>query len=112
MEDNMQDKKDELMDQDPQEQTNAELEGADAYDPNPPRTGKGGMAGDGITAGDGGIDLMSESTTDDGGLAIDGGKLAGNKDNFDQQLERETKNVPGADPGNEVKPPNARDLRQ
>jgi hypothetical protein len=107
----MQNQKDDKEPFDPRQQDNANLEGETAYDPNPPRTGKGGTAGDGVTNNDGGIDLNSDATTDDSGIAIDGGKLAGNIDDFDGQLDGQVKNVPGADPNNEVKPPNARDLR-
>ncbi|HSI73371.1 MAG TPA: hypothetical protein VK934_09340 [Fimbriimonas sp.] len=61
----------------------------------------------------GGAGLVHEATTEAGGVAFDGGKLAGHVDDFDGELEnRRLRNVPGADPENEVHPPNDRDLRQ
>ncbi len=53
----------------------------------------------------------SIATTSDGGLAIDGGKLSGNQDDFEHELEHGVKTTPGADPDNRVEPPNDRDLR-
>lgn len=47
-----------------------------------------------------------------GGLAVDGGKLPGAKDDFDGELDDDRPAVvPGADPNNAVRPPNAQDLR-
>jgi hypothetical protein len=55
----------------------------------------------------------TDGITSEGGIAIDGGKLAGNHDDFNGEVEsRRLRNVPGADPNNEVHPPNDRDLRQ
>jgi hypothetical protein len=94
-------------------QDNRTFAGADDADTTGPATAEGGTAGDGVTEESGGIGLVHEATTEDGGVAVLGGKLAGHVDDFDGELEnRRFKNVPGADPNNEVHPPNDRDLRQ
>ena len=99
--------------EDPLEQDNRSYEGAGDADRSAPATADGGPAGAGVTTEEGGIDQINEATTADGGIAVDGGKLAGNKDDFDDELnERRNRNTPGADPENEVQPPNDRDLRQ
>ncbi len=88
-------------------------EGASYVDTSGPATADGGTAGDGVTEGEDGIGLLNSATTDDGGIAVAGGKLAGHKDDFEGELnDRRLRNVPGADPNNQVVPPNDRDLRQ
>jgi hypothetical protein len=47
------------------------------------------------------IDQMNEATTSGGGLALDGGKLSGNRDDFEGDLE-ELNPKEGADPNNAV----------
>jgi hypothetical protein len=42
------------------------------------------------------IGLENEATTGDGGIAIDGGKLPGNKDDFEHELDEGPHAVPGA----------------
>jgi hypothetical protein len=95
------------------QQDNRTLEGAGEADTSGPATAEGGTAGDGVTQDAGGIGLVNDATTEDGGVAVAGGKLAGHVDDFDGELEdRRLRNVPGADPNNQVVPPNDRDLRQ
>ena len=47
------------------------------------------------------VDQMNEATTSEGGLALDGGKLSGNRDDFEGDLE-ELHSTEGADPNNAV----------
>src|SRR4051812_32322004 len=44
----------------------------------------------------GNIGLINDATTLDGGIAIDGGKLPGNHDDFDGELREGRRSVPGA----------------
>jgi hypothetical protein len=100
-------------DSDVMQQDEKDLRGAGEADTSGPATADGGSAGDGVTEDAGGIGINSAATTEDGGVAVAGGKLAGHVDDFAGELEdRRLRNVPGADPNNEVKPPNDRDLRQ
>jgi hypothetical protein len=95
------------------QQENRSLRGADEVDESGPATADGGTAGRGVDSEAGGVGTVNEATTTDAGVAVAGGKLAGHIDDFDGELEsRRMKNVPGADPNNEVTPPNDRDLRQ
>lgn len=50
--------------------------------------------------------------TNEGELAIDGGKLPGKHDDFDGEIDAPAKPVPGAHGEGAVKPPNSRDIRQ
>lgn len=43
------------------------------------------------------IGTVNEVTTDDAGIAADGGKLSGNKDDFEQELQEGPHAVPGAE---------------
>jgi len=49
--------------------------------------------------------------TSEGELAIDGGKLPGNHDDFQNEMDDPAKPVPGAFGEGAIKPPNSRDLR-
>jgi hypothetical protein len=49
------------------------------------------------------VDQPNEATTSEGGLALDGGKLSGNRDDFEGDLE-EMHSAEGADPNNAVTP--------
>ncbi|MEZ0325461.1 MAG: hypothetical protein ACAH95_06115 [Fimbriimonas sp.] len=95
------------------QQDNRTLTGAGEADTSGPATAEGGTTGDGVTEDAGGVGMLNSATTEDGGVAVAGGKLAGHVDDFNGELEdRRLKNVPGADPNNQVVPPNDRDLRQ
>ena len=51
------------------------------------------------------VGTLNEATTSDGGIAVDGGKLEGNKDDFEGEIGTRTGKVPGAQgPGAEHKP--------
>lgn len=51
------------------------------------------------------VGTLNEATTPDGGIAVEGGKLGGNKDDFEGEIGTKTGKVPGAHgPGAEHKP--------
>src|SRR2546423_3575873 len=50
------------------------------------------------------VDVINEATTPRGGIAVGGGKLAGNKDDFEGDLVYHERVKPGADPNNGVTP--------
>jgi hypothetical protein len=85
-----------MADQDVQKQTPQNVEGVGEIDEGA-RLTSGGWKADGTTGDSGTIGVDSEATTNDGGIAIDGGKLAGNIDDFEQELHEGPKPVPGAD---------------
>lgn len=65
---------------------------------------KGGLRTD-KNIDQGTVSELNEFTTESGGIAIDGGKLAGNHDDFEGDLEgTRGHTVPGADPNNRVTP--------
>jgi hypothetical protein len=71
--------------------------GADAVDTGSFAGRAGGRLGDQLPADDSGIQPQSaEALTEDGGLALDGGKLPGNRDSFEGDLDADVKSVPGA----------------
>lgn len=90
------------------------LQGVDETSTSTEATRDGGENQSGERRLEGDIGIGDESSlTDDGGIAIAGGKLPGNKDDFEHELDNHRpKPVPGADPNNQVRPPNERDLRQ
>lgn len=75
-------------------------EGADEVDITPSNTEDASVPGD-----SGAIGMDNAATTADGGVAVDGGKLPGNVDDFEGELEaRRLRVEPGADPENAVSP--------
>ena len=65
-----------------------------------------------ITGEDPTLEPLGEIATADGVFVLGGGKLPGNKDAIEQELDSRPHPVPGADPNNGVVPPNDRDLQQ
>lgn len=85
-----------MPERDPQDQTPQNQTGADSSDTNSRETwnGESGqvMSTDSGPAGEDGA-----ATTEDGGPAVEGGKLPGNHDDFDGELDEGIHPVPGAD---------------
>jgi hypothetical protein len=85
-----------MADQDLQNQTPQSVEGVGEVDESA-RLTHGGWKGQDTTTDSGTVGTNNEATTDDGGVAIDGGKLAGNIDDFHRELQEGPRPVPGAD---------------
>ncbi|MEA2552039.1 MAG: hypothetical protein QOJ65_215, partial [Fimbriimonadaceae bacterium] len=64
---------------------------------------KGGIRPD-THADQGTIGTINEAVTSGGGIAIDGGKLAGNRDDFEGDLGQRGPRPAGANPNNRVTP--------
>jgi hypothetical protein len=85
-----------MADQDIQQQTPQNVEGVGEMDKTAGLT-RGGMKGQDTERDTGVVGVESEATTADGGVAIDAGKLAGNVDDFEDEMQEGPRPVPGAE---------------
>lgn len=83
------------MQEDVREQMPQNVEGAGTTD-EASELSRGGETPDNTGADTGDAGLNNIATTEDGGLAIAGGKLPGNHDDFEGELEEGPHAVPGA----------------
>ena len=85
-----------MPDQEIEQQRLDTLEGVAEVDKTAWKT-RGGKKGQDTRRDTGAIGINNEATTVDGGIAIDGGKLPGNHDDFERELGEGRRAVPGAD---------------
>ena len=86
-----------MTERDPQTQSPEDVQGVGELDSGTRATADGGQQGQ-ITESDTGVvGTENLAVTDDGGIAVDGGKLPGNNDDFEDELREGPHHVPGAD---------------